>query len=260
MNIGAFLDGRRIRHEVETAIGLFEERGWLERPEEFHRTPGPLEPSSVKPDSVRGMPFEHLCFDSGYEPWDGEPGAAAVDVVRSEPDRARPSLSSPRAATTLAGVRARLPHGASPGGRRGVSCALATRAPRSQRRDPRAAVPRSAHAPGHARRRWLPVWGLRRHLARAGADALGPPAARRLAPGGARRAGDRRLRLVARRLHGRRAGLARRPPRLRRGRDPCRRLRGPAPLAHPADAPAGDRAARLSVGTHSRDAPASSRR
>ena len=75
MNIGAFLDGRRIRDEVEMAIGLFEERGWLERPEEFHRTPGPLVPSSAKPDSVRGMPFEHLCFDSGYEPWEGEPGA-----------------------------------------------------------------------------------------------------------------------------------------------------------------------------------------
>jgi len=75
MNIGAFLDGRRVRREVEAAIDLFEERGWLERPEEYHRTPPPLEPTTVTRELVNGMPFEHLCFESGYQPWAGEPGA-----------------------------------------------------------------------------------------------------------------------------------------------------------------------------------------
>ncbi len=75
MNIGAFLDGHRVRREVEAAIDLFDERGWLERPEEYHRAPPPLEPATVTRETVNGMPFEHLCFESGYEPWDGEPGA-----------------------------------------------------------------------------------------------------------------------------------------------------------------------------------------
>jgi dienelactone hydrolase len=75
MNIGAFMDGHRVRREVDAAIDLFEEHGWLERPEAYHRPPPPLAPSSITPDVVNGMPFEHLCFESGWAPWDGEPGA-----------------------------------------------------------------------------------------------------------------------------------------------------------------------------------------
>ena len=74
-NIGAFLDGQRVRREVESAIDLFAERGWLDRPEDYHRVPRALEPSTVTREVVGGMPFEHLCFESGYQPWDGEPGA-----------------------------------------------------------------------------------------------------------------------------------------------------------------------------------------
>jgi hypothetical protein len=75
MNIGAFLDGQRVRHEVETAIDLFGERGWLDRPEDYHRLPPPLGPTATTREVVSGMPFAHLSFESGYEPWDGEPGA-----------------------------------------------------------------------------------------------------------------------------------------------------------------------------------------
>jgi hypothetical protein len=74
-NIGAFLDGDRVRREVESAIDLFTERGWLDRPESYHRTPPALAPTTITREIVRGMPFEHLCFESEYEPWDGEPGA-----------------------------------------------------------------------------------------------------------------------------------------------------------------------------------------
>ncbi|MFN8599250.1 MAG: hypothetical protein U0842_02175 [Candidatus Binatia bacterium] len=74
-NIGAFLDGHRVRSEVESAIDLFAEQGWIDEPEGYHRKPSALVPQTVARETVRGLPFEHLTFDSGYEPWDGEPGA-----------------------------------------------------------------------------------------------------------------------------------------------------------------------------------------
>jgi len=64
----------RIEREVAAARELFEARGWLEKPVSYHATPPPLERVGLRPSRVRGIAFEHLWFESGYEPPPGEPG------------------------------------------------------------------------------------------------------------------------------------------------------------------------------------------
>ncbi len=71
-------DGVRIEREVSEAIELFEAQGWLEKPEDYHRIPLPLDVPSIKQASVRTLAgridFESLSFDSEYEPMADEPG------------------------------------------------------------------------------------------------------------------------------------------------------------------------------------------
>jgi hypothetical protein len=67
-------DRARIRDEVLEARRLFEARGWLEKPESYHRTPPPLESVQARSRRAVGFDFEHVWFDSGYEPHEGEPG------------------------------------------------------------------------------------------------------------------------------------------------------------------------------------------
>jgi len=64
----------RIAREVADATDLFEQRGWFESPERYHRTPPP--PRSVAIVSARSpfVDYRHLTFASGYEPYAGEPG------------------------------------------------------------------------------------------------------------------------------------------------------------------------------------------
>jgi hypothetical protein len=68
----------RIEREVGEACELFETKGWLEKPEEYHRTPLPLEVPGIQPSSVRTLggrvEFESLSFESEYEPMADEPG------------------------------------------------------------------------------------------------------------------------------------------------------------------------------------------
>jgi hypothetical protein len=65
---------RRIGRELEEALALFDERGWLEEPTSYHRDPPPI--SSLGGGDRRHPEngFEHLTFESSYEPWAGEPG------------------------------------------------------------------------------------------------------------------------------------------------------------------------------------------
>jgi hypothetical protein len=70
----AFLDTARIRGEVEDAVRLYEERGWLARPERYHVTPPPLTTLDVTAGTVPGLPYLHARFESEYRPWAGEPG------------------------------------------------------------------------------------------------------------------------------------------------------------------------------------------
>jgi len=67
-------DGARVAAEVQEALALFRERGWSESPETYHRTPPPLEKSEVRRRRTRSTHFEHLSFDSEYEPREDEPG------------------------------------------------------------------------------------------------------------------------------------------------------------------------------------------
>lgn len=67
-------DLSRIAGEVADATELFEKRGWLGAPAKYHRTP-------PRPKSVACVParsplgnYQHLTFESGYEPYVGEPG------------------------------------------------------------------------------------------------------------------------------------------------------------------------------------------
>jgi hypothetical protein len=64
----------RIRDEVSTALDLYARRGWMARPERFHRPPPPLRRPRITQRRAAGIDFEHLEFRSGYRPRDGEPG------------------------------------------------------------------------------------------------------------------------------------------------------------------------------------------
>jgi hypothetical protein len=64
---------RDVRREVARAVDLYGERGWLEQPSSYHREPPPLE--SVALESVRGWwRYDHMRFESGYEPLLEDPG------------------------------------------------------------------------------------------------------------------------------------------------------------------------------------------
>jgi hypothetical protein len=67
-------DRQRIVREIGNAARLYERRGWLREPARFHRRP-PL-PEKVSIDEHRSPfgPFQHLRFESGYQPHPGEPG------------------------------------------------------------------------------------------------------------------------------------------------------------------------------------------
>ncbi len=67
-------NGERIRTEVHQAREQFADAGWLEKPAGYHLLPPPLESPHITPARSRSHDFEHLVFESGYEPRAGEPG------------------------------------------------------------------------------------------------------------------------------------------------------------------------------------------
>jgi hypothetical protein len=64
----------RIGREIEEARGFFEARGWLEKPAEYHALPPSLDAPDLRSATTRRMVYEHLSFESGYEPAADEPG------------------------------------------------------------------------------------------------------------------------------------------------------------------------------------------
>jgi hypothetical protein len=64
----------RVEREVTAARELFESRGWLEKPVSYHASPPPPKRVSLRTARTRGVDYEHLWFESGYEPHAGEPG------------------------------------------------------------------------------------------------------------------------------------------------------------------------------------------
>jgi hypothetical protein len=63
----------RLRRDVHAARELFRDRGWLEKPADFHALPPPLERPELRRARAYGLDFAHLRFESGYEPHLEEP-------------------------------------------------------------------------------------------------------------------------------------------------------------------------------------------
>lgn len=62
-----------VLEEMREALPLFRERGWLTDPLTYHRTPTAPR-VSTRPFEVLGAKWDRIVFDSGYEPFAGEPG------------------------------------------------------------------------------------------------------------------------------------------------------------------------------------------
>lgn len=67
---------RRVLQEIDDARALYAERGWLDDPRAFHPRPAPPETVEMPRATVGTLSYEHLQFDSEYEPWPEEPGRA----------------------------------------------------------------------------------------------------------------------------------------------------------------------------------------
>jgi hypothetical protein len=68
------LKSRRVVPEVRAAREFYESRGWLEKPANYHAKPPPLSEATLRSRDLRGLAYEHLSFESGYEPHPDEPG------------------------------------------------------------------------------------------------------------------------------------------------------------------------------------------
>ena len=67
-------DHVRIPRELAEARARFEAEGWLEKPEGYHLPPPSLEAPHLSRARIRRLDYEHLRFESGYQPHAGEPG------------------------------------------------------------------------------------------------------------------------------------------------------------------------------------------
>jgi hypothetical protein len=68
------LDTDRVVEEIRAAHELFKEQGWIEKPVSFHVEPPALESPSIDWKETRGLRFEHVSFESDYEPPAAAPG------------------------------------------------------------------------------------------------------------------------------------------------------------------------------------------
>jgi len=67
-------DMARIQRECDQMRELFEQQGWDQDPETYHTEPQDLANPGIQTRKTRGWLYEHLSFDSGYEPYPEEPG------------------------------------------------------------------------------------------------------------------------------------------------------------------------------------------
>jgi hypothetical protein len=67
-------EGRRVVDEMEQALDLFDQRGWLADPRRYHRKPTAISRAKIGPVRLPGLAYRHMRFESGYEPHAGEPG------------------------------------------------------------------------------------------------------------------------------------------------------------------------------------------
>jgi len=102
-------DYQRVGAELEATRKLYRERGWLDDPASYHRTPPPLEQPEIRKGQALTaewpfrLEYESLHFESGFEPYPEEPGRerwlgyepnheAAAWVLRHDDDAERPWL------------------------------------------------------------------------------------------------------------------------------------------------------------------------
>lgn len=65
----------RVGEEMRAASRFYEERGFVDDPLSYHRSPPPLEEPLLLADrSLNGIAFERMSFDSNFGPHPGEPG------------------------------------------------------------------------------------------------------------------------------------------------------------------------------------------
>jgi len=97
----SFPVGRELERVVAESHELLEhhaERGYLDKPIAYHRDPLPLETPRIQNSRLFGVEYEHLSFDSEWEPEPDEPGrerwlrgtanrTAHAYVVRGDPER-----------------------------------------------------------------------------------------------------------------------------------------------------------------------------
>lgn len=69
-------DQGRIAGELEAALALFDKRGWLDDPADYHPPPPALNDGEIRSGRGRaaGWHYEILSFDSGFEPPEDTPG------------------------------------------------------------------------------------------------------------------------------------------------------------------------------------------
>jgi hypothetical protein len=67
---------RRLRNELTDALDLFEARGWILHPRNYHQDPPPLRTETVAINQVGWgrSAYEHARWQSEWEPWPDEPG------------------------------------------------------------------------------------------------------------------------------------------------------------------------------------------
>jgi hypothetical protein len=64
----------RAGRDIAAAHRMWEERGWLDRPDRYHVDPPAPTGTMVTRQRALNVAYEHLTFPSGYEPHPGEPG------------------------------------------------------------------------------------------------------------------------------------------------------------------------------------------
>ncbi|MGB5211417.1 MAG: hypothetical protein WBP60_12930 [Gammaproteobacteria bacterium] len=69
-------DQPRIAGELEEALALFDARGWLDDPADYHPAPPALDDQDISSKAARssGWDYEAMQFDSGFEPPQDAPG------------------------------------------------------------------------------------------------------------------------------------------------------------------------------------------
>lgn len=95
---------RRYSREIDQMLELAADKGWDKNSDSFYPQPPALAPEDVVIKSARLIrPFEYFDFESGYQPWDDEPGRerwldykdnrnAHVRILRHKDDKPRPWL------------------------------------------------------------------------------------------------------------------------------------------------------------------------